>query len=158
MRKQRKANASIRKRKRQRAKNKRLAEKGIVRNDKNTTGIDAEEMPQKPDSLKYRFKALAEDRYVIISFNKKEPVKTDSIFIRYNADGDDILDYDKQIIKTYLDSNTVENIALINVREHYADRKEEEQRNRHASTVKEHVAQYFVKLGIAREKIKTISK
>lgn len=158
MKKQRKANASLRKKKRQRAKNKRLREKGIAVPDINNTTTDGAEAPTKPDSLKYKFKALQEDRYVIISFNKANPTKTDSLFVRYNDDGDDILEYDKQIIKQYLDSNAVENIVLINVREHIGDKKEDEKHNKHASTVKEHVAQYFVRLGISREKIKTLSK
>lgn len=156
MKKQRKSNASLRKKKRQRAKNKRLREKGINVPDINTT-TDGQETTTKADSLKYRFKALQEDRYVIVSFNKKEPIKTDSVFLRYNSDEDDILEYDKQILKNYLDSNTVENIVLIHVREHIGDKQEDDKHNKHASTVKEHVAQYFVKLGIAREKIKTLS-
>ena len=151
--KQRKARASLRKKKRQRAKNKRLREKGITIPD-----IDSEEATVKKDTLKYKFKALSEDRYVIISFNKKEPIKTDSIYVRYNADGDDVLDYDKQIIKAYLDSNKVENISLINVREHFGDAKEDQQENKHTSITKEHVAMYFMKLGIPREKIRLTNR
>lgn len=157
MKKQRKAKASLRKKKRQRAKNKRLREKGIAVPDINTTA-DTGETPEKADSLKYKFKALQEDQYIIISFNRKDPVKTDSLFVRYNADGDDMLEYDKQVIKNYLDSNTVEKIILINVREHVGDKEEDDRHNKHASTVKEHVAQYFVKIGIPRDKIKTLSR
>ena len=153
MKKQRKARASLRKKKRQRAKNKRLREKGIVVPDNNST-TDAGETPVKRDSLKYSFRTLQEDRYIIISFNKKEPVKTDSIFVRYNEDGDDVLDYDKQFIKTYLDSNKVENITLINVREHFGGKKEYQ----HTSITKEHIAMYFMKLGIPREKIKLTNR
>jgi hypothetical protein len=97
MKKQRKANASVRKKKRQRARNKRLAKKGRpVPNDNSVSAND--EQPVKKDSLKYRFAALSEDKYIIIRFDKKDPVKTDSIFVRYNEDGDDILAYDKQFI------------------------------------------------------------
>ena len=156
LRKQRKAKASLRKKKRQRAKNKRLREKGIAVPDYNTP--DPEETVTKPDSLKYKFKALQEDKYVIISFNKKDPDKTDSLFVRYNADGDDVLDYDKQIIKNYLDSNAVEKITLINVREHFGDKKEDQLENKHTSITKEHVAMYFMKLGIPREKIKLTNR
>jgi len=76
-RKQRKAKASLRKKKRQRAKNKRLREKGITVPD-----IDSEEQTVKKDTLKYRFKALSEDKYIIISFSRKNPNKTESIFVR----------------------------------------------------------------------------
>lgn len=157
LKKQRKAKASLRKKKRQRAKNKRLREKGIAVPDINTTA-DAGETAEKADSLKYKFKALQEDKYIIISFNRKDLVKTDSLFVRYNADGDDMLEYDKQVIKNYLDSTTVEKIILINVREHVGDKKEDDKHNKHASTVKEHVAQYFVQIGIPRDKIKTLSR
>lgn len=152
-RKQRKAKASLRKKKRQRAKNKRLREKGITVPD-----IDAEETSVKKDSLKYRFKALGEDRYIIISFNKKETPEPDSIFVRYNLDGDDVLEYDKQIIKNYLDSNKVETISLISVREHFGDAKEDQQENKHTSITKEHVAMYLMKLGIPRENIRLTNR
>lgn len=151
MKKQMKARSSLRKKKRQRAKNKRLREKGIAVPDNNSV---AEEIPVKKDSLKYRFAALSEDKYIIISFDKKAPVKTDSIFVRYNYDEDDVLDYDKQIIKSYLDSNKADNITLIKVREHFGDRKEDQLENKHTSITKEHVAIFFMKLGIPREKIK----
>lgn len=119
---------------------------------------ESEYTTTKPDSLKYRFKALQEDRYVIISFNKNDPDKTDSLFVRYNSDGDDVLDYDKQIIKNYLDSNAIETILLINVREHFGDKKEDQLENKHTSITKEHVARYFMKLGVPREKIKLTNR
>lgn len=156
MKKQMKTNASVRKKKRLRAKNKRLAKKGKPPISENSS--EQNEGAVKKDSLKYKFKALQEDRYIIISFNKKDSIKTDSIFVRYNTDEDDVLEYDKQLLKNYVDSNSIEKIVLINVREHIGDKKEDDKHNKHASTVKEHVAQYFVKLGIAREKIKTLSK
>lgn len=152
MKKQRKARASLRKKKRQRIKNKRLREKGIVivnnNNDSDNDGT------QKQDSLKYRFKALQEDRYVIISFNRTDPSGTDSLYVRYNSDEDDILEYDKQLVKKYLDSNSVKKILLINVREHFGDKKEDERQNKHTSITKEHIAAYLIKLGIIRDKIK----
>ncbi len=157
MKKQRKAKASLRKKKRQRAKNKRLRKKGIVVPENNYES-DSNETTVKRDTLKYRFKTLGEDRYIIISFNKKEPLKTDSIFVRYNNDGDDVLDYDKQLIKIYLDSNRVENIMLINVREHFGDAKEDLAENKHTSITKEHVAMYLTKLGVPREKIKLTNR
>jgi hypothetical protein len=156
LKKQRKAKASLRKKKRQRAKNRRLREKGIAVPDYNTP--EPGETVTKPDSLKYRFKALQEDRYIIISFNKKDPDKTDSLFVRYNNDGDDILEYDKQFIKGYLDSNTTEKIVLINVREHFGDQKKDQQENKHTSITKEHIANYFMKLGIPRDKIKLTNR
>lgn len=153
----RKARVSLRKKKRQRAKNKRLSKKGKAKYN-NYDVSDPEEQQVKKDSLKYRFAALQEDRYIIISFNKTEPVKTDSIFVRYNADGDDVLDYDKQLIKNYLDSNKTETISMIHVREHFGDKKEDEQQNRHTSIAKEHVVMFFMKLGIPREKIKVTNR
>jgi len=146
MKKQRKSKATARKKKRQCAKNKRLRKKGIDAPDNNSTA-DTDERSAKKDSLKYRFKALQEERYIIISFNKTNPDKTDSTFVRYNNDEDDVLEYDKQILKNYLDSNRVEEIKLINVREHFGDKKEDEHQNRY-------IANYFNKLGIPREKIK----
>lgn len=112
----------------------------------------------KRDSLKYSFRTLQEDRYIIISFNKKEPVRTDSIFVRYNEDGDDILNYDKQFIKTYLDSNSVEGISLINVREHFGDKKEDQLENKHTSITMEHIANFLMKLGVPRDKIKLTNR
>lgn len=156
MKKQMKTNASVRKKKRLRAKNKRLAKKGKPPISENNS--EQNEGTVKKDSLKFKFKALQEDRYIIISFNKKDPIKTDSIFVRYNSDGDDVLDYDKQLIKNYLDSNAVEKITLINVREHFGDRKEDQLENKHTSITKEHVASYFMKLGITREKIKLTNR
>ncbi len=156
MKKQRKANASLRKKKRQRAKNKRLREKGIiVPENSSTEDVQAQE---KPDSLKYKFKAQQEERYIIVSFSKSNPDKTDSVYVRYNAYEDDVLEYDKQLLKNYIDSNGVDKIQVINVREHIGDAEEDKKHNKHASTVKEHVAQYFVKLGITRERIKTLSR
>lgn len=149
MKKQRKSNASLRKKKRQRAKNKRLREKGIIVPENNS-----DEVTSKPDSLKYSFSTIKEDRYVIISFDKKEPVKTDSIFVRYNSDGDDVLDHDKQFIKVYLDSNKIDNISLIKVREHFGDKEEDQNQNRHTSVTKEHIANFLMKLGVPREKIR----
>ena len=157
MKAQRKARVSLRKKKRQRAKNKRLSKKGRGKSVESTIAV-SDEQPVKKDSLKYQFAALKEDRYIIISFNKTEPAKTDSVFVRYNSDEDDVLDYDKQLLKNYLDSNGVDKINLIRIYEHAGDKEEDKKMNRHASTVKERVAQYFVKLGIVREKIKTISK
>jgi hypothetical protein len=156
MKKQMKARSSLRKKKRQRAKNKRLREKGIAVPDNNP--IVSGETPVKKDSLKYRFAALSEDRYIIISFDKKEPIKTDSIFVRYNNDEDDVLDYDKQIIRSYLDSNKVDNITLIKVREHFGDKKEDEQQNKHTSITKEHIAMFLMKFGIPRERIKLTNR
>ncbi len=153
MKKQRKANASLRKKKRQRRKNKRLAKKGISIKENNTTA-DSGEMPQRLDSLKYRFTVLKEERYIIISFEKKDPVKTDSLFVRYNSDEDDVLDYDKQFIKMYLDSNKVETITLIKVREHFGDKEEDQRQNKHTSVTKEHIASFLMKLGVPREKIR----
>ena len=112
LKKQRKTKASTRKKKRQFAKNKRLRKKGINVPDNSST-VDADDTPVKKDSLKYRFTALQEERYIIISFNKTNPDKTDSAFVRYNSDEDDVLEYDKQILKKYLDSNAVEKISLI---------------------------------------------
>lgn len=157
MKKQRKAKAALRKKKRQRAKNKRLREKGIIVPENNSTA-DAEQKFVKKDSLKYSYRAQQEDRYIIICFDKTNPLKTDSVFVRYNNDEDDVLDYDKQILKTYLDSNSVEKISLIRVREHFGDKKEDEQQNRHTSITKEHISNYFMKLGIPREKIKLTNR
>lgn len=153
----RKARVSMRKKKRQRAKNRRLSKKGKPIKNYNENS-EAEETVIKKDSLKYRFSALQEDRYIIISFNKKEPVKTDSIFVRYNSDGDDVLEYDKQFIKNYLDSNKVETISMIHVREHFGDKKENEMQNRHTSVTKEHVIMFLQKLGVPREKIKVTNR
>ncbi len=153
MKKQRKSKSTARKKKRQRAKNKKLREKGIVVPDNNSTA-DTDEAPVKKDTLKYRFMALQEERYIIISFNKTDPYKTDSAFVRYNTDEDDVLEYDKQILKNYLDSNTVDKISLVNVREHFGDKKADEHQNRHTSITKEHIANYFMKLGVPREKIR----
>lgn len=157
MKAQRKARASMRKKKRMRAKNKRLSKKGRERYEDNVVK-EQEERTQKPDSLKYRFKAQQEDRYILVSFTKKGTATADSVFVRYNEDGDDVLEYDKQLLKAYIDSNKVETIDIINVREHVGDKEEDKRHNKHSSVVKEHVAQFFVRLGVLREKIKTISR
>ena len=157
MKKQRKAKATSRKKKRQRAKNKRLREKGIIVKqsdyaDESKPTKNEESKPTR-DTTHYSFKTPQEDQYVIIRFSNINPDKTDSIFVRYNKKGDDVLDYDKQILKMYLDSNGVVKITLVRIKEHVGSAKDNEHRNKQVTPIKRNIANYFIELGIPPEKI-----
>ncbi len=158
MKKQRKSKASARKKKRQRAKNKRAREKGNAVSKPNysegkTEENKTEEPQAKKDSLKYSFTTQSEDKYIIIKFSKSDPEKKDSILIKYPEDGDEISAYDKQTLKNYVDSNKVKKIALINVREHVGTKEEDKHRNKHITPIKRTISDYFIQLGVPREKI-----
>ena len=159
MKKQRKSRASARKKKRQRARNKRAREKGNVvskpnYSESNTQENKNEEPPAKKDSLKYSFTTVSEDKYIVIKFFKTDPPKVDSILIKYPDDGDEISAYDKQTLKNYVDSNKVEKIAFINLREHVGTKEEDKHKNKHITPIKRNILDYFIQLGVPREKIR----
>lgn len=153
MKKQRKSKASARKKKRQRARNKREREKGRVIKKPNYSEGSADEPQVKKDSLHYSFASNAEDQYIIIKFNKIDPDKKDSVLIKYPDKGDEISNYDKQVLKNYVDSNKIEKIALINIREHIGTKEEDRYKNKHTSPVKRNLTNYFILLGIPPQKI-----
>ncbi len=158
MKKQRKAKASLRKKKRQRAKNKRLREKGIsipadYAENKNGEQDQEEAKPVK-DSLHYSFKTASEDKFIVISFLKVNPITTDSILIKFPNKGNEISYYDKQLLKSYIDSNKTESISIIKVREHIGTEKDNQHRNKQVTPIRQNIADYFIELGIPSEKIR----
>jgi hypothetical protein len=155
MKKQRKARASLRKKKRQRAKNKRLSKKG---NKASKPGYDYEDKDEpktvKKDSLKYSFSSEVKEEYIVIRFTRKDKEKADSILVKYPENGNEISAYDKQLLKMYVDSNKVENIEQIKIREHTGSKEEDEHLGKHSSPVKRKLSEFFIELGIAQERIK----
>ncbi|MBP7810349.1 MAG: hypothetical protein KA163_13725 [Bacteroidia bacterium] len=153
-----KGKASLRKKKRQRAKNKRLREKGNVKQsdyvENNTQQQNQEDPTPIKDSLHYSFKTTAEDKFIIIKFFKISPAISDSILIRYPDKGQEITYYDKQIIKSYLDSNKTEEISIVNVKEHVGSETENVHRNKQITPLKQSIGNYFIELGIPPEKIR----
>jgi hypothetical protein len=155
MKKQRKARASLRKKKRQRAKNKRLSKKnnGTGRFDYNYEDKD-EPKAVKRDSLKYSFDPEVKEQYIVICFTKKKNEKADSILVKYPENGNEIRAYDKQLLKMYVDSNKIENIELVKIREHTGSKEEDEHLEKHSSPIKRKLFEFFIELGIPKERIK----
>ena len=97
------------------------------------------------------FKGMVHKK-LVIKFSKADPEKKDSILIKYPEDGNEISAYDKQTLKNYIDSNKVK-IALINLREHIGTKEEDKYRNKHITPLKQNISNYFIQLGVPREKI-----
>jgi hypothetical protein len=157
MKKQRKAKASLRKKKRQRAKNKRLREKGITNSSDyvETQEVEQKQEESKPtkDSVHYSFKTPSDDKFIIIKFFRINPTSTDSVSIRYPDKGSDISYYDKQILKSYLDSSNTKEISIVHVREHIGSTKNNQHQNKQVTPLKRRIGDYFIELGIPSEKI-----
>jgi hypothetical protein len=118
---------------------------------------DDSQEASKKDSLRYSFRSSDEDEYIIIKFTMHDPYKKDSILIKYPKKSDVIEDYDKQILKNYVDSNGVGRILLIEIKERRATKEETSYFDEHSSPVKKNLFNYFIQLNIPPQRILIIA-
>lgn len=151
VRKQMEMNAKVRKKKRESKRRKDAKPDAIKRADKNYSNEDlAKEEKQtqpveKRDSIKTVYSNRGDENYLILVFIEAHPPGKDSLLIKYPETGDEVSDYEKQRIKSYLDENKSRLNDKLVIKE-YIEYSQPERRGN--NSVKTKLIQFLEVLGI----------
>lgn len=151
LRKQAEINAKVRKKKRE-AKRRKNGKADYVAKSSGKPDVE-ESAPDhaKRDSTRTTYSIKGDDNYIILVFKEAHPPGKDSLLLKHPGKGDEISEYEKARLKSYLQENKPRANCTVIVKE-FIEYSHPELSG--SNKIKENIILYLESLGIKRKQIK----